>query len=352
MSKRKVIIPIFVPHKGCPNDCVFCNQRKITGCIESATAEDVRKAVSERLNTIDPEKDEIEIAFFGGSFTMIPVEEQETLLREANNYLKAGLISDIRISTRPDGIDEKVILRLKKFGVTVVELGIQSMEDLVLLESKRGYLSEIVPAAIKLLKDNNFTVGVQVMTGLPGSTKEIEVKTTELLCSYKPDIARIYPTLVIKDTELERMYSEGIYKPQTLNDAVESASEMLKVFIKHNVKVIRIGLQPTDNISEGKDVISGPFHPSMGELVESRMYRDILETEIIKKMKMETATAGNVCRIDIHCNPAMVSKLSGHKKSNKEYFKDLLEIKKIKIIDDVKDDRIYMEFWHELVEMA
>ena len=365
MSKRKVIIPIFVPHKGCPHDCVFCNQRKITGCLESATVEDVRKAVLERLNTIDPEKDEIEIAFFGGSFTMIPVVEQETLLIEANRYIKEGLISDIRVSTRPDGIDEDVIERLKKYGVTVVELGIQSMEDKVLLESKRGYLSELVPSAIKLLKENGFTVGVQVMTGLPGSTKEIEVKTTELLCSCKPHIARIYPALVIKDTELERMYLEGIYKPQTVDDAVESASEMLKIFIKHNVKVIRRGLQPTDNISEGKDVIAGPFHPSMGELVESRMYRDILEAEILQKLRLKSKAEGHawessklavkalkITGLDIHCNPAMVSKLSGHKKSNKEYLKDLLEIKKIKIIDDAEDQRIYMEFWHELVEMA
>lgn len=357
MNKRKVIIPIFVPHKGCPNDCVFCNQRKITGCMKVATDQDVRKAVEDRLDTIDPEKDEIEIAFFGGSFTMIPTEDQEMLLAEAHKYINEGLIKDIRISTRPDGIDLDVIDRLKKYGVTIVELGIQSMMDDVLAQSKRGYKSDIVPQAIELLKNNGFVVGVQVMTGLPGATKASELKTVELLCSYGPQIARIYPTLVIKDTELERMYLERLYTPQTLNDAVESASEMLKVFLKHDINVIRIGLQPTDNISEGNDVVAGPFHPSMGELVEGRMYRDILEADILEKLMKKTLSEGlewqnpkmavhelKITNLDIHCNPKMVSKLSGHKRVNKNYLEDLLGLKSIKVIDDGDDDKIHIEF--------
>lgn len=359
-KNRKVIIPVFVPHKGCPNDCVFCNQRKITGCLNSATVEDVEKAVEERIYTINPELDEIEIAFFGGSFTMIPVEDQEALLQAADKYRKSGLIKDIRISTRPDGIDEVVVERLKKYGVTIVELGIQSMEDEVLRQSKRGYLSEIVPKAIKLLKDNGFTTGVQVMTGIPGSTLESEIETTKLLCSYKPQIARIYPTLVIKDTELEEMYLRGSYEPQSLEKAVESASRMLDVFIENNVQVIRIGLQPTDNISEGSDVVAGPFHPAMGELVEGRRYRRILEgairTKLIKLMEKaeipwinekEAIEKLRIGELDIHCEASMVSKLVGQRRVNKAYFQLLLGLKNIKVIDDGSSEIPYLEFLAE-----
>lgn len=359
-KKRKVIIPVFVPHKGCPNDCVFCNQRKITGCIHSATPADVKNAVDERMNTINPEADELEIAFFGGSFTMIPVKDQEALLEAADKYRSSGLIRDIRMSTRPDGIDEIVIARLKKYGVTIVELGIQSMEDHVLLQSKRGYISEIVPRAIKLLKENGFIVGVQVMTGLPGATQETELKTAELLCGYKPHIARIYPTLVIKDTELEKMYLEGTYEPQSLEAAVESASKMLEIFIENNVQVIRIGLQPTDNITEGNDVVAGPFHPAMGELVEGRRYRRILEHDIKSKLmdiikktglqwknEAEAVKTLGIREIDIHCAPEMVSKLIGQKKGNKTYFQELLGLRSIKVIDDGETERLHIEFLYE-----
>jgi len=360
-KKRKVIIPIFVPHKGCPNDCVFCNQRKITGCINPATVGDVEKAVDERINTISPEFDEIEIAFFGGSFTMIPIHDQEELLEAANEYRKKGLIKDIRISTRPDGIDEVVINRLRKYGVTIVELGIQSMRDEVLKQSKRGYLSEVVPTAIERLKKNGFIVGVQVMTGLPGASLESEVETAKLLCAYKPDIARIYPTLVIKDTELEKMYSEGSYVPQAIEAAVEAASRMLDIFIENNVQVIRIGLQPTDEIAEGCDVVAGPFHPAMGELVEGRRYRRILE-EAIKNRLMtlsekeqipwinvqEAVKQLKIRELEIHCEPGMVSKLIGQKKVNKIYFQDLLGLKNIKVIEDGSSEKLYLEFFKEV----
>ena len=227
MSKKHYIIPIFVPHKGCPHDCIFCNQKKITGQIEEVTAKDVKAKIEDYLDTIHEGGSHIEVAFYGGSFTAIPLEYQEQLLDAAFMYVKAGKIAGIRVSTRPDCIDARISENLRKYGVRTVELGVQSMDEDVLKLCNRGHSPEDVISAVGILKEFGFSVGVQMMIGLPGDTEEKAVKTAKALIALKPDIARIYPALTIKNTYMEEMFLRGEYQPLTLDEAVELSKKLL-----------------------------------------------------------------------------------------------------------------------------
>ncbi len=339
---------------GCPNDCTFCNQRLISGSEGYITPEEVHKIVEERKDTVDFENDDVEIAFFGGSFTMIPIETQEELLSAAYIYVEAGLIKNIRISTRPDGIDSKVVERILRYKVTIVELGVQSMDESVLNAVKRGYKPQRVVEAIKLLKDNGLKVGVQIMIGLPKSNITTEISTVTELIKLKPEYARIYPTLVIEGTELAKSYLSGDYTPLNLQEATDTAYKLFKIFDEANVEVIRIGLQPTDKISnsETSSVIAGPEHPSMGELVFSKLYMEIIENglkQIFSKLSILPAESKNFIKskdcletkdriLYIRCNPSVISMISGHKSENKKHLFDKYGFKNIKIISDLSQN--------------
>lgn len=327
MNKRHYIIPIFVPHKGCPHDCVFCNQKKITGQLSETTAEEVRSKIKEYLATIPSEGSHIEAAFYGGSFTAIPLAYQKELLEAAFSYVEDGRLDNIRVSTRPDCIDQEICENLRSYGVTIVELGVQSMDEAVLKLSNRGHTAGDVVEAVHMLKSYGFTVGVQMMMGLPGDTRDKALKTAEELISLKPDIARIYPALVIKNTYMEEMYLRGNYKPLSLVAAVEEAKELLILFERNGVNVIRIGLQPTENILMGKDVVAGPFHPSMRHLVETLVYRDMLVYLIGKSKEKQRS-------LTVKVNPGNISELVGHKKSNIEFIKGNFFIDKLEIVQD------------------
>lgn len=298
-------IPIFVPHRGCPFDCVFCNQKRITGKTNDVNADSVRETIREYLETLPSTKCRIETAFFGGSFTGIPLSEQCELLGAAKEFLDKGKINGIRLSTRPDYITEEILKNLKNYGVTTIELGVQSMDDEVLEKSGRGHKSVQVTEAVNLIKQYDFTLGLQMMTGLPGDTFEKSIATAKEIIRLKPDIVRIYPTLTIKDTYLEEMYLNGVYKPQTLEEAVELCKELVLMFEKEDITVIRLGLQSTDEICENGSVVAGPVHSAFGELVESSIYFDIIS----KKM-------GNAKNAVIYVNPAEISKAVGNKRIN------------------------------------
>lgn len=302
---RKYNIPIFVPHKGCPFDCVFCNQNRITGSIRETTPEDVTRIIKEYLSTIPEEGSSIEAAFFGGSFTGIPIEEQSALMERVRPYLDSGRISGIRLSTRPDYINDEILQNLKRHGVTTIELGVQSMSDEVLRASNRGHTAEQVVKAAELIHSYGFSLGLQMMTGLPGDTDELSVYTANRIAELKPDCVRIYPTLTIRDTCLEVMYRNGRYRPQTLEEAVELCKRLLLIFENNGINVIRIGLQPTDEINSDASVVAGPFHSAFRELVESSIYYDIIS----KKIK-GTAVA------DIYVNPREISKAVGCHREN------------------------------------
>ncbi len=315
---RKINIPIFVSHRGCPHDCVFCNQKHITGKSGSVTPQQADKIIKQAVSTIDFDKASAEIAFFGGSFTAIPREEQEGLLEVAHRYIKDGLADGIRISTRPDCIDEEELCMLKEYGVSSIELGVQSTDEQVLLKSRRGHSYEDVVFASKLINDYGFELGLQMMLGLPGDTAQKSMKTARDIVSLHPKTARIYPTIVIRDSALALMYEKGAYEPLTLDDAVELCADVYTLFCKNDIEVLRMGLMASDEICEGGKIVSGPFHPSFGELVHSRIFLNNMREMIRGCGKKEACFC---------VNPRDLSKAIGNKKKNIKILKDEQDVK-------------------------
>ena len=310
MSKNYYIIPVFISHQGCPHQCVFCNQDRIAGKYEEVFASDVRKIIDEYLETINSKGATIEVSFFGGTFTAIDVNKQKELLEVAREYKQKGLIHKIRLSTRPDAILPYILGYLKEYKVDIIELGVQSLDDEVLRKAGRGHSVNDVLVASKLIKEAGFTLGHQIMPGLPGDSFDIDIETTKKSIEMKPDICRIYPSLVIKDTPMEDMYNRGDYVPYSLDEAVYISGEMLKLYNEAKIKVIRIGLQPTDTITTGKDIVDGPFHPAFRGLVEGHLICETLDKKCPKEKD-----------IIVEINEKDISKLYTNKK---QYFKRFL----------------------------
>ncbi len=311
--KKQYIIPIFVPHLGCPNDCIFCNQKSISGQKKNMTKEEANEIIEKYLKSIEKEDAEVEIAFFGGSFTAIEEKEQEELLQVAYKYIKEGKVSSIRISTRPDCIDKKTLKRLKKYKVKTIELGVQSANNYILQRSNRGHSFEDVKKASKLIRWYGFELGHQMMVGLPESTRIDEINTAKALIKLKPKIVRIYPVLVVKATKLEKEYKEGSYEPLPLIQAIEICKELVNMFNKKKISIIRIGLQTTDEIAnpdkEKSEVIAGPYHPAFRQLVESGLWYDAIVYKI-KQLNVK------VKEVEVRINPIDVNNVIGHKKEN------------------------------------
>lgn len=324
MNKRHYIIPIFISHIGCPHQCVFCNQDKIAKEVEEeVTAQDVKNTIEEYLNTIDHNNSTVEVSFFGGTFTAINVNKQKELLTVAKEYKDKGLIDKIRMSTRPDAINRYILSYLKDYKVDIIELGVQSLDDEILKLSGRGHTSNDVEQASKLIKEYNFILGHQIMPGLPGDTFEKDIETARKSIGMKPDICRIYPALVIKDTPMEKMYERGDYKPYSLEEAVNISKELYKLYVEENVNIIRIGLQPTENITWGRDLVDGPFHPAFRELVEGSLICENIKNEVSEDED-----------IIIEINSRDLSKLYANKKL---YFNNLKDNRNGKIFVNTKD---------------
>ena len=321
--KKQYIIPIFVPHLGCPNDCIFCNQKSISGQKSNMTKEKAKEIIENYLKSIDKENAQIEIAFFGGSFTAIEEERQEELLQVASEFVKSGQVSSIRVSTRPDAIDKNILKRLKKYKVKTIELGVQSSNNYILKRINRGHTFEDVKKAAKLIRWNGFRLGVQMMVGLPESTTIDEINTAKELIKLKPKMVRIYPVLVIKNTPLEKELEKGTYKPLTVVQAVEVCKEIVRLFHDKNIDIIRIGLQPTDEISEPgsekSEVVAGPYHPAFRQLVESAMWYDAIVGKI-KRLNVK------VKEVEVTVNPVDANNVIGHKKENVKNLKELYDV--------------------------
>lgn len=331
---RQYVIPIFVPHLGCPNDCIFCNQKSISGQMKQVTEEEVEKTINEFLRSFKEEKLYTEIAFFGGSFTGIDIETQERLLKVAYKYVKDKKVDGIRVSTRPDYIDKEKLKLLKKYGVKTIELGVQSTNDYILNRAKRGHTFADVKKASKLIRRYGFTLGHQMMIGLPESTWLDELNTAKDLAKLKPKIVRLYPVLVIKRTELEKEFAKGEYHPITLDQAVERCKELYFFFNSKKITVIRMGLQNTDIISNpeniNSEVAAGPYHEAFGQLVEDSIWYDTI-LAAIKKVNTKVAM------IEIEANPEDVNNIIGHKKENIKKFKDTYEVEvKVKQNNDIR----------------
>lgn len=329
--KKQYIIPIFVPHLGCPNDCTFCNQRKISGQLKEITEEDVRKTIDYYLENFEGEKVYKEIAFFGGSFTGIDVEKQNKLLSIANEYIKNKKVDGIRISTRPDYIDKPTLKRLKKYKVKTIELGVQSTNDYILNKCKRGHTFEDVKRASKLIRWYRFNLGHQMMVGLPESTESDDIKTAQDLIKLKPKMVRIYPVLVIRGTELEREYKSGEYEPLTVEQAVERCKTISLMFEKKKITVIRIGLQSTDTIcspeNDLSEVVAGPYHETFRQLVDSSIYYD----RIVNKINR---IATRVKEIEVKVNPQNISNVVGYKKENVNKLKEIYDLDLVVVQDE------------------
>lgn len=321
--KKEYIIPIFVPNLGCPMECTFCSQKKITGKVTDVTAKDVKETIEYYLKNFKDDNKYVEVAFFGGSFTGIDVEIQKELLEAANEYIKQGKVNSIRVSTRPDYINKQILKMLKKYHVKTIELGVQSSNNYILSKSKRGHTFEDVIKASKMIRFYGFKLGHQMMVGMPESTELDEINTAKDLIKLKPKMVRIYPVLVIRGTELAQEYESGEYIPITIEQAVERCKEIIYMFRKKNIDVIRVGLQNTNEITdptrENSEVLAGPYHPAFRQLVEDSMWYDSI-AEKIKKINMK------VKEVEITVNPDSVNNVIGHKKENAIKLKEMYDV--------------------------
>lgn len=310
MNIKHFNIPVFIPELACPFQCVYCNQRKISGQYKTPSTDDVKVIIEEHLATIPSEGSRIELAFFGGNFTGIPEEEQISYLEVVQPYIEARRISGIRLSTRPDYINEDILLMLKKYHVQTIELGAQSLDDEVLQLSRRGHTREDVEKASAMINQYGFRLGLQMMIGLPGDTFERSFRTAKKIIDLGAMDTRIYPCLVIKGTKLEEWYKKGEYKPLKLETAVKWSGEIFKLFESANVNIIRLGLHPSEGLLSGEELIAGPFHQSFRELVLTQLWCQQLQPLIwIHKQ------AG----IKIYVPPGQVNYAVGYQSKNKTF---------------------------------
>jgi histone acetyltransferase (RNA polymerase elongator complex component) len=309
MKKRHYNIPIFIPELACPFQCIYCNQQKISGRLSIPTEEEIQIIIEDHLSTIPTKNSEVELAFFGGNFTGIDKSEQIRLLQIVNPNLKSGRIKGIRLSTRPDYINEEILKMLKDFGVRTIEIGAQSLDDKVLHLSKRGHTAKDTEQAAKMILEAGFSLGLQMMIGLPGDTLESALFTARRIVELGADNTRIYPTLVIRDTVMEKMYQEERFKPLSLEEAVSWSKELLLIFEKANVNVIKLGLHPSEGLLSGEELIAGPFHPSFRELVLTEIWNDILKPLL---------TVENPGEIEIHVPSSQINYAIGYGGRNKK----------------------------------
>lgn len=278
------IIPVFIPHAGCPHQCIFCNQRTISGQQENDLAAARRQI--EKYQAWTKPNPENELAFYGGSFTALPYSFQEALLNLADEYRQSGLVGKLRLSTRPDYINPEEISLLESYGVKTVELGVQSLDDKVLVLAERGHTAACVEPAVRLLQASGFTVGLQLMVGLPGQDQSSLAATLQAVLKLKPEVVRIYPLLVIKGTPLAALYAAGKYEPLSLEAAVKATYYLYDALTQAGSRVIRMGLQPDEELCQPGNIIAGPFHPAFGEMVKSYGYYLSVQ-KVIDKLPVE-----------------------------------------------------------------
>lgn len=322
-------ISVFVPHLACPNDCVFCNQKRIAGTEKPIS--DIDGFLAAACEDLSDRFDEVDIAFFGGSFTGIEEPEMcRYLSAAARAREKYKKITGIRLSTRPDYISEHILDVLEEYRVTTVELGVQSMNDAVLAASRRGHTARDTEKAVELIKKRAFSLVLQFMPGMPKDTDETIFATAEKIIAMKPDGVRIYPCVVIKDTELEDLYLRGEFEPLSVEKAADICAALIPRFEKEGIKVIRTGLHGSDLVKT-QSVVAGPFHPAFGEIVYSKIYLaaalSLLEKALPKSDTVLYVTTGKT------------SQMTGQKRVNLEILN-----KKYGVRFSVSEDGALKEF--------
>jgi len=327
-SKRFFIVPVFLPQIGCPHQCAFCNQEAITGVKQKHTSPDkLRLHIDAFLRHKGKHREAVQIAFYGGNFLGQKEEDIESLLTEANMFVKTGKVDSIRISTRPDTIDNKKLDILDKYPVSTVELGVQSMDDRVLALSKRGHTSQDTVRAVNRLQKRNVEIGLQMMVGLPGDNEKKCISTGHRMAALSPDFVRIYPTVVLENSLLAKWYQEGKYTPLSLEQSVTLVKKLYLLFKEKKIRVIRMGLQPSKDLQEESTILAGPFHPAFGHLVHSEIFLD----KVASIMESQN-TSCNTTLIAVH--PRSVSRVRGLRNSNVEILKQRFQIKSLNIVPD------------------
>lgn len=312
--KKHYNIPIFIPQQGCPFQCIYCDQKKISSTYDIPDKQRIDEEIQKYMQTIPPAQ-EVEIAFFGGSFTAIDENLQLAYLTQAKTYMEKGLVQAIRVSTRPDYINEDIINFLYSHGVRTIELGIQSFNNEVLLASGRGYEPEVAIRACELIKKSNIKLGIQLMVGLPGDSAEFSIQSTKLARDLDADMVRIYPCIVIQGTELEKMWLNGSYQELSMVEAIQTTKKMLLIFQEEDIKVIRVGLYAGEDIQDENNIIAGPYHPAFKELVEQEIFMEQSLT-LLSLIKHDSNSPV------FFINPADISKFIGHRKANIERLKN------------------------------
>ncbi len=331
-----MIIPFFIPHSGCPHQCVFCNQKDITGQNNpenASTISDKIRCYLSNQTTSNP----VEVAFYGGSFTALPLETQKRYLEAVQPFFDAKQVCAIRLSTRPDCINREILSLLTEYHVQTIELGVQSMDDKVLAFSGRGHTAEDTVKSFALLRQQGFSVCFQLMLGLPGDSEVIFRETVMKILLLKPDSIRLYPVLVIKNTPLEKLYKNGHYNPLTLRAAVTMCEEAFVQFEQHGIKVIRIGLQPTKELEKPGTILAGPYHPAFRQIVESSILGGKMRTALM-------TACGRVKTAVFYVNPRDKSAAIGQKRENIVLIKKEFALDDISVEEDQAVGRYTVDF--------
>lgn len=323
-ERRHYTIPVFIPGGACPFRCIFCDQNKITGIDNLPATEEIEKIIRQHLETIPQSNTEIEVGFFGGTFTGLTAHQQQQYLKIVLPFIDAGRVRSIRISTRPDFISEEKLELLKQYHVKTIELGAQSMDDEVLRLSSRGHLSETTERASAMITSAGFSLGLQMMIGLPGDSEEKTIQTARRIVALQASETRIYPVLVISGTELENMYLSGRYQPLTMEEAIRRTKLIIPVFECSNVRILRIGLHPSEDLRSGAALVAGPFHPSFRELVMTEIWHDRF---------LASTFSPHHTSITIHVNPSDHNNAIGYSGKNKKFLQS--RFKQVKFISDL-----------------
>ncbi len=332
---RPFIIPIFIPHAGCPHQCVFCNQVSITGVKQNTVSPDqFRRQIRQFLEYKKENRKPVQIAFFGGNFLGLKPEEIKSWLELAGEFVSQGLVDGIRFSTRPDTIDARRLDILENYPVATVELGVQSMDDQVLVQAGRGHSASDTIRAVEALKERQLDIGLQMMVGLPGDSEARALTTARKIAGLDPDFVRIYPTVVVENSRLAQWFKKGKYVPLSLEDAVTLVKKIYLLFKQEGIEVIRMGLQASDDLEDGSTVLTGPYHPAFGHLVYSEIFWDkaLAAIESVKYVK-DTLT--------IFVNPGSISKMRGLNNSNIKRLKNQFQLNSVTVVPDSslgKDD--------------
>ena len=309
-QQKPFVVPVFIPHAGCPHRCVFCNQRKTTGQKAPLPAVcQIHETISRFLSFRQDAHRRTEISFYGGNFLGLPPDQISTLLGLGATYVAAGTAQGLRFSTRPDSINPDTLALISGFPVTTIELGVQSLNDKVLAACRRGHTVLDTHRAVSLLRSEPYRLGLQMMVGLPEDTPARSLDTAREIAALCPDFVRIYPTLVLEGSPLAQWFAQGRYAPMGLNETVELVRRLLSLFLRNNIKVVRMGLQPTEDLNADRGVVAGPFHPAFGELVYSALWRAALQAWF-------SAHRPDGRSLEITVHPSMLSRLRGYKNEN------------------------------------